>query len=80
MVTSKKKNVIEVDLDGEDGNAFYLLALAKRLCIKSGIKSDSLIEEMKSKDYNHLLKTLNDAFGQLILFRTNNPEYLKLLK
>lgn len=81
MVTSKKKNVIEVDLDGEQGNVFYLLGLGRKLAKQVEMDSDEFSKEMKSgKSYSHVLKTLNDTFGSIILFRTNNKEYLKILK
>ena len=47
-----KKQVI--DLTGPDGNAFFLLGTAMKLCKQIGISSertDEILDEMRSSDY-----------------------------
>ena len=62
-----KKRVI--DLNGPDGNAFYLLGTAMNLCKQIGISSSrtkEIMDELKSSDYEHLITTFDKYFGKLI--------------
>ena len=62
-----KKQVI--DLTGPDGNAFYLLGTAMNLCKQIGISSErteEILDEMKSSDYENLIKVFDKYFGKLI--------------
>ena len=62
-----KKRVI--DLNGPDGNAFYLLGTAMSLCKQIGIsveRKDEILDEMRSDDYEHLITTFDKYFGKLI--------------
>ena len=62
-----KKQVI--DLTGPEGNAFYLLGTAMNLCKQIGISSErteEILDELKSSDYEHLVKTFDKYFGKLI--------------
>ena len=53
---------IEIDLTGPQGNAYYILALAKRLCKEVGIPSKPILDEMMSGDYENLLKVFDSKF------------------
>ena len=62
-----KKQVI--DLTGPDGNAFFLLGTAMKLCKQIGISSErteEILDELKSSDYEHLIKTFDKYFGKLV--------------
>jgi hypothetical protein len=59
-------NKIEIDLCGPEGNAFYLLAIARKLCQKIGIPFEPIQKDMMSFDYNHLLKTFELHFGEFV--------------
>ena len=59
-----KKQV--VDLTGPQGNAFYLLGLASKLCKQLQIEDDIILDDMKSGDYEHLITTFDNYFGELI--------------
>jgi len=59
-----KKRVI--DLTGSDGNAFVLLGIAKGLCKQLQIEDDIILEDMRSGDYEHLINTFDNYFGDLI--------------
>ena len=62
-----KKQVI--DLTGPDGNAFFLLGTAMKLCKQIGISSertDEILDEMRSSDYENLIKSFDKYFGKLI--------------
>ena len=59
-----KKQVI--DLTGPDGNAFFLLGTASKLCKEMGIYDTLVIDDMTSGDYEHLIKTFDTYFGDYI--------------
>jgi hypothetical protein len=67
-----------VDLDGPNGNAFMLLAIAESEMEGLGIDRD----DIDSDDYNHLLKTMDEHLGANedhpfgIIFETTNEELL----
>jgi len=62
-----KKQVI--DLTGPEGNAFYLLGTAMKLCKQIGISSsrtEEIMDELKSSDYEHLITTFDNYFGCIV--------------
>tara|TARA_B100000287_G_scaffold192172_1_gene181334 strand:- start:65 stop:283 length:219 start_codon:yes stop_codon:yes gene_type:complete len=59
-----KKQVI--DLTGPEGNAFFLLGTASNLCKQLDMDDESVLEEMKSGDYENLIETFDKYFGELI--------------
>ena len=59
-----KKRVI--DLTGPDGNAFVLLGIAKGLCKQLEIEDDIILDDMRSGDYEHLINTFDNYFGELV--------------
>jgi len=69
MIVDKrlKKGKIEIDLQGPEGNAFMLLALAKSLSNKLGMDWSSIHSEMTSSDYEWLLQVMDYHFGDFII-------------
>jgi hypothetical protein len=68
-MTIKKKSrarKIEIDLTGPQGNAFVLLGCAQDLCKQIGKDPDPIMEEMKSGDYEHLIKVFDREFGKVV--------------
>jgi len=61
--TTKKR---VVDLTGPDGNAFVLLGIAKGLCKQLEIEDDIILDDMRSGDYEHLITTFDNYFGDLV--------------
>ena len=55
-----------IDLTGPQGNAFYLLGLATKLCKELQIDDTLVLEDMKSSDYEHLITTFDTYFGDII--------------
>ncbi len=55
----KPKTNIKVKLVGNDGNAFYILALVRKSLINNGHGdlAEQFIEEATFGDYDHLLQT-----------------------
>ena len=56
-----------VDLTGPQGNAHYLLSLAQNLSRKFGIDGEAIAKEMRSGDYENLIKVFDDHFGELVI-------------
>jgi len=71
MIRNKeeKSGPIIIDLTGPDGNAFALMAYAKRFATQLGWKDKgaALINEMMSSDYEHLLEVFDNAFGEFVI-------------
>ena len=70
MTIVKKENIrekgITIDTTGPAGNAFYLLGVALRLGKQmewSDKEIDKTIMEMKSSDYENLIKIFDKHFG-----------------
>ena len=75
----KSPKELVIDLDGPDGNAFYLLGTAQQFSRDLGLDGDKIINEMKSGDYINLLKTFENYFGSFVTLETNNQQYLEAL-
>ena len=60
-----QKGKIVIDLTGPQGNAFYLLAVVKKTFARSGAPElgESICEEMRKGDYEHLVKTFDLYLG-----------------
>ena len=55
-----------VDLTGPQGNSFYLLGLASKLCKQLEIEDDIILDDMRSADYEQLIDTFDNYFGDLV--------------
>lgn len=58
-----------IDLQGPQGNAYYLLARAQSFAGRIGYSEydiKKLMEEMKAGDYEHLIQTFDEHFGEFI--------------
>ena len=71
MIRSKleKNGPIIIDLTGPDGNAFALMAYARRFATQLGWKDrgTALIENMMDGDYENLLEVFDNAFGEFVI-------------
>ena len=64
MIKEKpKSNGIEIDLTGPQGNAFYILGVAKSLCKQLDFNESFVLNEMKSGDYDNLIEVVDKKFG-----------------
>jgi hypothetical protein len=65
----ERNGPIIIDLTGPDGNAFALMAYAKRFATQLGYLDcgTALIEDMMSGDYEHLLEVFDNAFGHFVI-------------
>ena len=69
IVKKQKTKGIEIDLTGPQGNAFYLLGLAKRWGKELDMSQsyiNTMLERMKSGDYENLVKVFDDEFGSIV--------------
>jgi len=68
---------IVIDLDGPDGNAFVLLGTAKRfarqLCYDD-TETSSMLADMRSSDYEHLLEVFDKHFGDFVILERSIVE------
>lgn len=60
------KDYLVVDLTGPDGNAFYLIGLTKKLCQTFGMSHESIVNDMMSGDYEHLVNVFDRNFGSFV--------------
>ena len=71
MIRKKQEHTgpIVIDLTGPDGNAYALMAYAKRFATQLGWKDKgaALINEMMEDDYEHLLEVFDNAFGDFVI-------------
>jgi len=70
-IRSKSENKeIVIDLTGPDGNAFVLLGYAKGFARDVGFDEETtntILERMKSSDYENLIKTFDEYFGDFVV-------------
>ena len=68
MIRKKKQSKYEViDLTGPQGNAHYLMGRAIILSKELGLNSDSILQDMKSSDYDNLIKVFDRHFGSFVV-------------
>ena len=67
MVIRRKtrKDNRTIDLTGPDGNAFYLLGIARKTADQLGMNPEEVTEEMKEGDYDHLVAVFDKYFGHI---------------
>ena len=66
-----------IDIDGPNGNAFYLMAVARDFSKTLDLDEDEILGDMKTGDYLNLLNVFEDNFGDFVVLQTENPEYLE---
>ena len=68
MIKEKEKSsMIEIDLTGPDGNAFFLIGTAMKLARKVGFDAEAIRSEMMAGDYENLIKVFDDYFGSIVI-------------
>jgi len=71
---------IVINLDGPNGNAFYLMSVAKDLAHYENKRVTPIMSEMCSgTDYYKLVKVFEKYFGHLVVLETSNEELLEYL-
>ena len=78
MIRRKKERKPVINLDGPDGNAFALMAYAKRFAKDMGYVSDeAILNLMMDGDYTNLVRTFDKYFGEYVILETRNEELLE---
>lgn len=68
MIRSKSYNKeIIIDLSGPDGNAFALMGYASRFAKQLGLDAKQILDEMKSGDYENLIRVFDENFGDFVI-------------
>lgn len=73
MIVDKNKKPIrpiEIDLNGPEGNAYVLMGYAQRLGRQLGMSQsriDAIIKVMMLTNYDGLIKTFDDQFGDYVI-------------
>jgi hypothetical protein len=65
-INKKKAMTLEIDLTGPDGNAYALMAYARRLSKQLEMDGDEIISEMMSSDYENLIRVFDKNFGSFV--------------
>ena len=77
---STRASEIVINLDGPNGNAFYLLKIAKQYAHSMGMKASPIMSEMcAGTDYYKLVKVFEKHFGHLVVLETSNEKLLEYI-
>lgn len=55
-----------INLNGPQGNAFFLLGIAAKLAKELGKDGDEIKERMTSDDYDNLVRIFDEEFGDYV--------------
>ena len=68
MIRDKQpQSEIVIDLTGPDGNAYALLAYAKRFAQQFDLDFNQIKDEMTSGDYENLVQVFDEYFGDFVI-------------
>ena len=67
---------IIINIDGEKGNAFFLLGTARTYAKDLSLDYNKILDEMQGGNYINLLKIFDKYFGDYVTLQTSNAEYL----
>ena len=56
----------EINLLGTEGNAYFLLGTAREWGKQLDLDVDKILEDMKSSDYENLIKVFDKHFGNIV--------------
>lgn len=67
---------IEIDLDGPQGNVFFLIGTAKNLACQLGMNHETIIKQMRGGNYKQAVRIFDAYFGEFVTLYTENEELL----
>ena len=67
MIRDRVARTPVIDLTGPQGNAFFLMGQAGRYARDLGLNGDTIIDEMKSGDYENLVAVFDRYFGDYVI-------------
>ena len=56
----------EINLLGTEGNAYFLIGTARKFGKQLDLDVDSIVKDMKSSDYQNLIKVFDKHFGMIV--------------
>jgi hypothetical protein len=65
--SEKKEKRLEIDLTGLQGNAFYLIGVARTLSKQTGKDFNTIQKRMTSGNYDNVLKVFEEEFGNYVV-------------
>jgi hypothetical protein len=63
-----------IDLSGPQGNAFYLLGVARQLSKELNLDGKAIEHDMMSSNYEHLLEVFEKHFGDYVILDRDDYE------
>jgi hypothetical protein len=58
-----------IDLQGETGNAYFIMGIVGKILKSKGIDPKPIIEDMMSSGYKHLIKIAKENCGDELKFK-----------
>ena len=68
-MTIRKGGKVIIDLQGPQGNSFFLMGRASQYAKQLGLDKDKVIDEMMSGDYENVLQTFDKYFGDYCIIK-----------
>ena len=65
-ILTKQPRKTVIDLTGPQGNVYFLMGTAMKLCKELDLDKDMVLSEMQSSDYENAVQTFDKYFGKLI--------------
>jgi len=55
-----------INLNGPDGNVFYLMGMARKLAKELGLDGADIVKQMMAGNYGHALDVFEKYFGHVV--------------
>lgn len=68
--TCSPEQKLIIDIDGPEGNVFFLIGVAKKLADRLGLEGARIVTDMQAYDYAHALRVFNKNFGEYVTLET----------
>ena len=65
-ILTKEPRKQVIDLTGPQGNVYFLMGTAMKLCKELDLDKDVVLSEMQSSDYENAIQTFDKYFGMII--------------
>jgi len=65
-ILTKEPRKQVIDLTGPQGNVYFLMGTAMKLCKELDLDKDTVLSEMQSSDYENAIQTFDKYFGMII--------------
>ena len=82
MIRPTQDREFYINLDGVQGNANNLMAMAMYFANRFGLYGrtpdiEDILDEMKSGDYTNLVRTFDKYLGEFVILETRDEELLE---